>query len=55
MGAENKKISKILIVDENSIPNKSPVKGIRKKFEIIIDESIDKLLAIKNLLWRKNQ
>ena len=47
VGAENKKISKILIVDENSIPNKSPVKGIRKKFEIIIDESIDKLLAIK--------
>ena len=53
VGDDNKKIRKILIVDVRFIPNKSEVKGIKKKFEKIIDENIDKLLAMN--IWSEEK
>ena len=46
VGDDNKKINKILRVDEKFFPKNKEVSGIKKKFANTIDKNIDKLLAI---------
>ena len=46
VGDDNKNIIKILKENKNSIPNRSELSGIKKKFENKTDKNIDKLLAI---------